>query len=246
MEISCFCPFCCSSRKSFRYNTEKDVYYCWRCGQKGHGNPARLTGPGTQRENTVVPRSYELPADWVLLRDVPERKPVRQRTWNYLDSHHIRLTPGLERQIGVCGFWLTVPIPHPRRLKFYIQRNLDQKQFLSAPWPKQGIVYQRGHRKEGPLFLVESAFSAIRMERFGHVIATLGSTVTSDQCDHITRICDRRRLIILLDADAQDRAAQLQYEMMNRGIASSVARLPYGDPCDYDDENLGQVINAFA
>lgn len=244
MEISCFCPFCHSSRKSFRYNTGKDVYYCWRCGEKGRGNPARLRRGTGQEKNAE--RDHGLPDDWILLQDVPERKPVRRRVRSYLVSHHIELTTELERQIGLCGFWLTVPIPHPRRLRFYVQRNLDRKQFLSAPWPKYGIVYQRGHRNQGPLFLVESAFSAIRMERFGHVIATLGSTVTSDQCDHIAQICKRRRLVILLDADAQGRAACLQCEMMNRGTVSSVARLPYGDPCDYSDENLGRIINAFA
>lgn len=244
MEISCFCPFCTSSRRSLRYNTSKDVYYCWRCGGKGRGNPAGVTVD--ERPDALPEEERRLPDGWMPLVDIPLRKPAKRRAWDYLNAHHIDFADEIEEQIGLCGFWLTVPIPNFRRMKFYVQRNLYNKSFLSAPWPKEGLVYQRGVRSEGPLFLVESVFSAIRMERFGHTLSTLGSTVTEAQCDRIANICRHRRLILLLDADAQDKVALVHRAMLKREVEVVVARLPYGDPCDYEDHDLGEVINAFA
>ncbi len=247
MEVSCYCPFCSSSRKSFRYNTGKDVYYCWRCDRAGKGNPTGVIVVGKEKVRNQVQAVYQcLPDTWLPLSEIPLRKPFRQRAERYLSAHHINIEQSVEEELGMCGPWLTVPIPNARRLRFYVQRDLFSKRFLSAPWPKEGIVYQRGIRSEGHVFLVESAFSAIRMERFGHTLAALGSTVTPEQCDRIAYICKGRKLIILLDADVPDKATRAWQQLKRRNVRAVVARLPYGDPCDFEDHNLGEVINAFA
>lgn len=265
------CPFCLErvgsvgSRENISVDTEKGVYYCWRCGKAG-----RVTK--WIAKTLDVPEVLAKPSD--LLQIIGEEKP-REKVASSFPEGFVPLYPWREVKDSIAlrrfvkylrrrkvtpklmeSFKLGVVFDPPEDL-WYMAGNIiypimdgDRKGYIRKNPKHQGYSNSKGLTRDGALyngrvldkldsiFVVEGVHDTLAMK--GHAVATLGTSVTEEQLDRLTSFDGE--VIIAHDGDAWRNSMVIARRLNLRGKENaSWVKIPAGR----DPGNLGydEVVN---
>jgi DNA primase len=137
---------------------------------------------------------------------------------------------------------VTVPIKNPEGNFFvgFVGRSIEGKEFKNTPGlPKSKILFNLDRVKRfDSVFLVESSFDVIRLDQCNiPAVATLGSTISSNQCDLLKRYFNS----VILIADNDEAGQSMQEKLLNKlGNRATIISIPsrFKDVGDMTDEDI--------
>lgn len=245
MEYRSNCPFCDppDTGAHLYWNSDKESWFCFRCGRGGHGE-----NPGS--EGTVHHKSFpeiKLSPNPLLLHDLllqEHQSYVTKAARKYLLDHH--LDPervSYERRLLVDGLWLVFPVYKNDRMIYFQKRHLIQKAFLNPDVDSKPLFWTSGTLDQRCV-LVESWVNAVRIEKWCNAVAIFGKFLSDQACEEISAKC--HRVDILLDAGETEHALKIARKLRHFGVPQVYVKTihaPIGkDVCDLDDAACRRLL----
>lgn len=137
---------------------------------------------------------------------------------------------------------VTVPIKNPEGTFYvgFVARSIEGKDFKNTPrLPKSKILFNLDKvKKFKSIFIVESSFDAIRLDQCNvPAVATLGSTISNNQCELLKRYFNN----VILIADNDQAGQSMQEKLLNKlGSRATIVSIPprFKDVGDMTDEDI--------
>lgn len=244
MEYNLKCPYCESQygspdpSKHLYYNTDKNVYYCFRCQSKGKGKPKTYNS----QERTVVKKQpWRFPKHALRLSDVFDGEGlIRDAAFDYLRSHHLNPRKvATKYRLLLEGEYIIFPVYEKDEVIFWQKRSVFTKSFFNPPVEKKPLFWTG---ETGPFFIVESFLNAVKMSVFGSACCLFGKSLSEDHAESIAARC--KSVTLVLDS-GEDLAFFIMSRQLRRFGVNSINRvdLPRGDVCDYSNEALSFLLS---
>lgn len=137
---------------------------------------------------------------------------------------------------------VTIPIKNPEGTFYvgFVARSIEGKEFKNTPGlPKSKILFNLDRvKKFESVFLVESSFDVIRLDQCNiPAVATLGSTISNNQCELLKRYFNN----VILIADNDQAGQSMQEKLLNKlGNRATIISIPprFKDVGDMTDEDI--------
>lgn len=259
MEVPMKCPFCLERKgtddqgQHLYYNTDKDLFHCFRCGASGKGEPEGLV-------ERIFSRPEPTPEKlgWCeSLTDLFRRGGILARkAWHYLSSHNCDPEKvAYEYKLLFREHHLVFPVYSNGTVVYWQARDLLAKRFCNPTGHPRPLFWTHtlsptvgGFKPVGQngVAIVESALNAIRLEWFLPAVATFGKLVSDEQLMAIkARTTD---VIVCLDAGEQAESLALARKLKAWGFDRIVLMWLKGpdglDVCDMKDCDLWPLLQA--
>jgi len=224
-------------------------YLGWSPNVDEYVSPEDLRKYGSQEfesQEEKVKRVVEfkgLPEDYKYLgAELPSL--VGQKALKYTLSR-ISLDEVKKYRIGYCGIgkykWrVIIPVFEKGKVFYFVTRSFMTGVLPVYKYPnkeecgtgKNDIVFNiDGARNEGYAVITEGVFDAIRVGEMG--VAILGTELSDEQ---LIKLLDVKKVYVLLDKDAIDKAIKIARRFQSYKVDVRVAVPPKGDPADYSRE----------
>ena len=173
-----------------------------------------------------------------------------QRAADYLKGRGINKDSVEKYLIGYSETqdMITIPVTSPDGMVIgFVGRSVEGKQFKNTPGlPRNKTMFNLSAAKRyDKIFVVESAFDAIRLEQVGaHAIATLGASVNKRQKDLLKKYFTS----IILVSDNDEAGTVMLNKMKDHFGHNLIAgTLPSDvkDVSDMDDKRLSEFVKQF-
>jgi len=254
-----WCPYCGAPGKhasTISVARQKEVFYCFRCGQKG--NWAKIVA---KLANISYPEARELVDDGLGFTPIKEKEEPKEEFKLYMPpksgwtvrSENYLLERGLSRKtikefgLYYCrvGFYkerIIIPVvANGKAVTFQaraVKEGMEPRYRMPKDSPKSWFNMDR-HKKGQKVCIVEGPFDVMKLHEFGiFAICPLGKTVTDDQKKDLTRL--RGCSILLL----QDRDAAQHIKKIHRTLSDAVdvriaPQLRVNDPSELSSRDEG-------
>lgn len=254
-----YCPFCeetegFSTKRNFTVRVSTGRYQCWRCAETGViRNLAESQFAGTAAREVEMPEvdNFPPPDAFVALGYGEGSGRLKYRpARDYLASRGVLWSTVQDCEIGAClsGKYrgsVVVPVKDRGAWRGYVCRRYRGKGYLYPAGMRRGSCMfnmdaLRGDAAASPIYLVEGCFDAL--PHYPHAVACLGKP-SRDHVDMLRQV--KRRLAIVLDADAQREGWALAAQLQLDGVQAQFVKLPSGsDPGDVDPDWLKQRVSS--
>lgn len=266
------CINCDDDNGNLEISLDKGIFHCWQCEYSG--NLRKLLkdylGKSPNLEEYVSPSDL-LRMD--IAFDVEEEKPVfkpfnlpieyvpfdgRKLGFVGQKAHRYALSRMTDEdikhyQIGYCGLgdykWrIIVPVFQGKDVVYFVGRAFMGHKDLPYRNPdkeecgvgKEEIIFNfDGAKKENQAVICEGVFDAIRVGNDG--VAIFGTYPSSQQIERLTQL---KKLFVMLDADALDKAVKMAIRLKEQDKSIIyVVEISEGDPDNYERPTLRDMIN---
>lgn len=245
MEVTYNCPECANRGRSedtghhLAFNTDKQVFYCFRCGYKGHGPP-----PTAEEGRKVVQNTEPFTGGTLLYTKLGSKSLNVKRATKYLESHHLDAKQvAYDYNIMLKGQSIVFPVYRDGIIVYYQERDLYEKRFLNPSITKKPLFWNRC--TDGRVCVVVEAYcNAIRLDKWMPACAVFGKFLSEEQTSEIVQRF--KRVIVCLDPGELHHALAMSRKLRDYGAKQTrvaVLPLPDGhDVCDMGDEQLTREI----
>lgn len=248
------CLFCTNTRWNLEVSAPKGVYHCWACGASGTAT-ALLRAIGSR---------VDIDVQWTAPDDAT-RTPGQQWPTGTVpvtsqpSAQHFLMTRGVN---GAEASWLNVGVSltgsWAPRLIFpleeywhgapmgHVSRSYtgDGPKYTTDVVPDQSLPGWRG--VSAVHVLVEGVFDALAVRRAGYGAAMLlGKGYTEATIAWACQARPQDEIVVMLDADAHERARSLYWRIRNVHSAVGLATLPTGmDPGAMSTQEINERLRA--
>jgi len=244
MELQFNCPYCVEYDHGYHlyYNTDKNVYFCFRCHKTGKGRPK---GESVRSGNYPNKSRWGLRRNHALLYELLGANHVGSIIVNaarkYLKSHHVDSVETAYRyRLMLEDEWFIFPVYERTELVYLQKRHLFSKRFMNPPLETKPLFWTEEVQSE-KILLVESWMNAVRMAPFIDCVCILGKHLSEDQA---RRIVDKHRTIIVgLDHGELEAGIKI-LRTLSRVLEfkGQLLRLPRGDWCDLSNKAVRRIL----
>lgn len=214
---------------------EDGTTYCFGCGNRSTGSPLSIPSSHNKRPLNIIPL-LTLDQDYQRLQEV------------YHISRRTAITHGF-RLVSLNGHVrLSLPVILDGKC-LYTEYKLwkgSGVKVLGSHAPKDGLAWFSWEGNDpGPLVVVcEGILDAARVSQMVPACAILGTHVSETKARLLTLRVGCARLIIMLDADATDKAIAVSRMFMGRE-QRTIVNIPSKDPKYMTDHELNALLSEF-
>ncbi len=246
MEMTYCCPECVNRTGSedtgyhLSYNTDKQVWICYRCGYKGHGELPSLDGAESKKVNKNYERRSKGRPLYPIIdsKSMLVRKAVKYLTSHHLDAKQVAYDYGLM----LDGQSLVFPVMRDGNMIYHQKRDLYDKSFCNPSVTKPLFWNRQSGGKV--CAVVESFCNAVRLERWLPACCVFGKFVSDEQATEVVQ--HYKHVIVCLDPGELHHAYAMSRKLKAYGATRTrvaVLPLPDGwDVCDMDDTHLNREV----
>lgn len=260
-ELSVCCPFCDDTKYHLYYNTQKDVWNCFKCNSSGRGLDLIMMhedidaytaamylsqGPKPIYKQPKVEPLKEMPSHYKALLPVPNPLPIE---YAYIYKYALRRKFTLP-QIEFYGLGLSTDHAYRCRLIIPVERGYFQARaifqqtkpkYTNPEHPKEDRLFNHRFLGYKRIAICEGAFSAIAASRDTNcpAVAILGKKATYEQMLRIAR-SKPEMVEIAFDAgtESDDSTLELAEFLRSYGIAVYIRAYEFGDPDECSQYNI--------
>lgn len=244
-EVRMNCPNCSDTTKHLYVNQDRNVYYCFKCGEGGtiqvHTEPSleqfdlfvkkdvRSLTPGsvvTVKATTDKKLIKSLPPNTVVDSTTAlsylRSRGITDREINTYDIRESTDKHGIYKYSIIFPITRTIKVPGFGALNYFVCRKYDRSEpkYVNAPWAKNDTMFITENFKGRPTVIVEGIFDALAISRVGfNAIALLGKKATAQQLNRLRVLGPYK---IYLDRDALTHAIQLKLQLNALSISASL------------------------
>lgn len=225
-ELRYCCPSCGEDGFHLYYNLKKNVYHCFKCGDKGTRKPERDYSEKALTEMYEVLQGKRDITETEKILILPSCEPVRPGSF----AMRYMIRRGVPKaKVCAMGCMTSNDPSFDNRIIFPIY-DIDEKvtffqarallksmrpKYLNPVKPKGGALFYNGGKKlvgHNEVFIVEGIFKALRFWEIGvPAIAIFGKEITREQVINIWKCTIK--VNIMLDPDAMGFAVKMADEM---------------------------------
>jgi len=249
------CPYCGEKKYNLEISKELRIYHCWVCDAKGRAGKL-FADLGLELEDDFIPerqeekeevKDVEMPKGFKVI-DYMNMNIYSAAVVKYLDRRRVSKEQVLRNGIGyVYGeFKVVVPLNDMEgNLAYWVARNIGKvKKYMNPVRAKDTFVAVMPGVKE-EFVLCEGVFDALAIQREGwNAVPMLGKLVSERKIEVLVSALRDKKVVILLDSDAQKDAAELRERLMRFRMDVRIAKLKTGDPGDAEAQVLCTAIEA--